>query len=844
MNATPPCPSRSLKFFAAAVKWSLWLLLAASLLLALAWGALHAWIVPRIGEFRPALEMQAARALGVPVRIGAIIARSEGLIPSFELQDVVLLDPKGREALRLPLVVASLSPRSVWHLGFEQLYIHAPRLDIRRAADGRIFVAGLDFSHGGDNEGRSADWFFSQGEFVIEDGTVSWTDELRGAPTLALRQVNFVARNGARRHALRLDATPPPEWGSRFTLAAQFRQPLLSTHAGRWRQWNGEMHADFSAVDLSQLRRHANLGFDISQGHGRLRAWADVALGQVVGGTADVVLNDVSATLAPQLPPLALQSMSGRLGGKRLDGGFQLETSDLQFVTQEGQRWPGGNFKLAWTGADGSRVAQGELHADKLDLGALSQIASRLPLGAATHAALQAYAPQGLVDSLQARWHGPLGALQKYEAHGRASRLEVAAQAREDGKAGIPGVRGAALDFDLTQAGGKARLAITRGALEFPGVFEEPALPFDTLSADVQWQVNGQDLSASVNNLKFANADAQGDGQASWRTTPTRGVAGAARFPGALDLQASISRADGARVWRYLPLGVPQSARHYVRDSVQSGTATAAKFRVKGELRKFPFVDPKDGQFLVTAQVQDVNFAYVPRQLQHGAVAWPALTQLAGELVFEGNGMQVKGATGRLAGAPRLAVKASADIPDFRQTEVDVRGQFRGPLAEALAVVNTSPVNGFINQALARSTGSGDAGVDLHLVLPVREITRSQVQGTVTLAGNDVQITPETPALSRARGTVLVSEKGFQVVGVQARALGGDLRLEGGTRPALPGEPAQVQLRAQGTVTAEGLRQARELGVVARLARDFSGSTSYQLGLGFRRGQPEVLVTS
>jgi uncharacterized protein YhdP len=90
--------------------------------------------------------------------------------------------------------------------------------------------------------------------------------------------------------------------------------------------------------------------------------------------------------------------------------------------------------------------------------------------------------------------------------------------------------------------------------------------------------------------------------------------------------------------------------------------------------------------------------------------------------------------------------------------------------------------------------------------------------------------------LARARGTVLFSEKGFQLVGVQARALGGDLRLEGGTRPPWRASRPVVQLRAQGNVTAEGLRQARELGFVARLARDFSGSTGYQLALGFRRG--------
>lgn len=844
MNATPPNPSRTLRLIAAAAKWSLWLLLAASLLLALAWGALHSFIVPRIGDLRPALEIRASRVLGVPVRIGAISARSEGLIPSFTLRDVVLLDPQGRAALTLPHVVGALSPRSLWNLGFEQLYIDQPRLDIRRAADGRIFVAGLDFSRSSDNEGRAADWFFSQTEFVIQGGWVQWTDEQRGAPPLVLSQVNFVARNQARRHLLRLDATPPPDWGQRFTLAGVFRQPLLATKPGRWQQWSGELHGDFAAVDVSQLRRYVNLGFDLAQGRGRLRAWADLDKGQLVGGTADVVLTEVSATLAPQLQPLALKSVSGRLGGRRLAGGFEFHTQDLQFLTQEGQSWPAGNVLVTWTDAQGQAPAQGELRADKLDLEVLSQIASRLPLGEATHSALKAYAPRGLVEKLQARWQGPLDALQKYEARGRASRLEVASRPAGEGQTGTPGLRGASLDFDLTQGGGKARLAIDQGALDFPGVFEQPVLPMDTLAADVQWQVNGEQLAVQVGGLKFSNADLQGEAQASWRTADPRKSPGGARFPGTLELQGSLSRADGSRVWRYLPLEVSKAARDYVQQSVQTGTATATKFRVKGDLRQFPFPENKGGEFLVTAQVRDVTYAYVPRSAQPGASQWPPLSGLAGELVFQGNGMRIKDVSGTVLGLPRLQVRAEAQIPDFHHTQVQVKGRIKGPLSDSLTVVNTSPVAGMMNQALARTSASGNADVDLRLLLPVQDIARSQVQGTVTLAGNDVQIAPGSPPLSRARGAVLFSDKGFQLANVQARALGGDLRLEGGMRPGPAGEAGFVQLRAQGTVTADGLRQAQDLGFVSRLARDFSGSAGYNLTLAFRRGTPEVQVTS
>jgi uncharacterized protein (TIGR02099 family) len=851
MNASPPSPSRPLKAVAAFAKWSLGLLVLAWLVLVLAWGALHGFIVPRIGELRPDLEIEAGRVLGVPVRIAKITARSEGLIPSFELTDVVLLDPQGRPALRLPRVVAALSPRSLWNLGFEQLYIERPELEIRRAADGRIFVAGLDFSRTSDNEGRAADWFFRQTEFIVKGGTLRWIDDMRAAPPLALDGVDFVMHNGVRSHALRLDATPPPSWGDRFTLRGLFQQPLLSTHHGRWQEWKGQMYGDFSRVDVSQLRRYANFGVEVSEGHGAIRAWADLDEAQLTGAVADIVLADVSTRLAPDLTPLALESISGRLGGKRLGGGFEFETHDLQFRTRDGQRWPGGNLFVSWNEAQGARLAQGEIRADRLDLFALSQIASHLPLGAATHAALAAYAPKGLVESVQASWQGPLDAMQKYQARGRAVQLAIAAQpavaaSGAAARAGVPGLRGASIDFDFSQAGGKGRLRVESGAVEVPGVFEDPVIPLDELQADLQWQVEGQAISASVSNLKFSNVDAQGEGRIGWKT----GSGARSRFPGVLDLQAGISRADGARVHRYLPLGVPKAAREYVRDSVLQGKASGAKFRVKGDLHDFPFKDPRTGEFRITTDVRDVTFAFVPpRSGVAGTVTWPALTDLSGELVFERNGMQVKNAAGHFAGAPNLQVKSDALIPDYRGTVVGVTGTVRGPLSEALTVVNGSPVNAFIGRALAKATGNGNADVHLKLELPVAALNKSKVQGSVVLAGNDIHITPDSPMLARARGTVAFTDRGFSLSGAQARALGGDVRLEGGSR-GMPGVPlpatgdTTIQLRAQGTATAEGLRQARELGFVSRLARDATGAAAYNVTIGFRRGVSEVAVTS
>ena len=847
MIAPSTHPTRLLKFVAGLARWSLGLLLAFWLLLTIAWGALHGWIVPRIGDYRPQLEAHAARALGVPVRIGALTAKTEGLIPSIELSDLTLLDSAGRAALRLPRVVVALSPRSLLNGGFEQLYIEEPDVDVRRDPQGRISVAGLDFTQEQGDSHAAADWLFSQGEVFVKGGTVRWTDEQRGAPELALEKVDLLLRNGNWHHHLRLDATPPEAWGDRFTLVGLFRAPLLRARDGNWKHWSGQLFAHFARVDASRLRQYADLGVEVAQGRGALRAWADVQRGQIVGGTADLALADVNATLGPQLQALALPSIQGRLGGRRLSGGFEFTTQSLHFQTDDGLTWPGGNLRLLYTDATGKAPAQGEFRADRLDLAALAQIASRLPLGATAHDAVRTYSPQGLVDEIQATWKGPLEKLQQYQVRGRIRGLALAG----DAGGGAPthlGLRGATVDIDMNQGGGKAALTIASGALLLPGVFEDPVLPLDRLSADVRWQLEGSRIAVQANDVQFANADAQGEAQATWHTSDAAKVPHQSRFPGVLDLSGTLNRADGTRVHRYLPLSIPVASRHYVRDAVVAGSASSVQFRVKGDLHHLPFDDPKLGEFRIAARVKDVTYAYVPPSLQPaGTLPWPALTELSGELIFERSSMQVRGAVGSFAGRQGLRLsKVDAKIPDLAHTVVSVNADARGPLPELLALMTTSPLGRMTGGALDQASGAGNADFQLRLSLPISDINKSKVQGSVTMAGNDLRITPDTPALSRVRGVVQFTEGGFSLQGVQAQALGGSVKLEGGMRslPAnAPATESAVQLRAQGTATAEGLQQA-PLGMLSQLARRATGSTPYAMTLAFRRGVPEVQVST
>ena len=265
-----------LRTFAWVARWAFWILAAAWITLGLFWGGLHFLIVPRIGELRPWLEQQATQRMGIEVRIGEIVARSNGLIPSIELRDVQFLDTNKRVALRLPSVLAALSPRSAMALGFEQLYIDSPELSVHRSADGRIWIAGFALPDATTQTSGATAWVFSQPELVVRHGKLTWTDDQRGVPALALGDVDIVIRNKRLQHAIRVDADPPPGWGTRLSVMGKFQQPLFSRAKGDWRSWTGQFFTEATQLDLALLRNYVDLGVDLTQGAGSLRAWVDV----------------------------------------------------------------------------------------------------------------------------------------------------------------------------------------------------------------------------------------------------------------------------------------------------------------------------------------------------------------------------------------------------------------------------------------------------------------------------------------------------------------------------------------------------------------------------------------
>ncbi|WP_414652360.1 YhdP family protein [Ideonella sp.] len=839
----------------------------------IAWLTLHWGILPHIDEWRPQLEERASQSLGLPVRIGQISVQSPGWVPALELRDVVLADRDGRQALRLPRISAALSVKSLFalRLVFSQLYIEGPEIEVRRDAQGRLHVAGLDMDgsarlDSAGEGGGALDWLLDQPEFVLRHGTLRWVDQQRAAPPLELHDADLVLRNGLRRHEIRLDATPGAGLGDRFMLAGHFNQPLLA-RSGDWARWSGTVYVDLPAADLARVREHVTLPFDLQAGSGAARLWLDVAKGQWRRATLDAALDGVQIKLGPSLEPVALDRLQGRFETERSAGTLRVAAQQFAFATADGASWPASRFSLVLnqrqrldrvTLSD-EPVSGGEFSADRLDLGLMAAVAGRLPLPDNVRQGLAELAPSGVVQPLQASWVGPPEQPVHYRVKGRVGQLSIAAApAPEAEHVGRPGWHGADLEIDASETGGEARLAVKDGALELPGVFEDPLLPVDHFSSQLVWQIQPQRpapgakgpaeplppaIDLRVIDARFANADARGDLQLHWHTGAGTGRGKGGRYPGVIEVSGQIEQGQAARVARYLPLGVAASARAYVSGAVQSGTVRHAKLRLRGDLNEFPFAhagtNARDSDFHVSAQAENLSFAYVPPVLTEGTLRWPVFTQLYGELVFDRGAMHIKDARAKLGGIELKGVNGGiADL--MHEPTLAIEGGGRGPLADMLRYVAATPVDGWLSHALHDATGTGPAELQLALRIPLNDAEHTTVKGSVTLAGNDVRIRPDVPALTAARSRIDFTQRGFAIGPGSARSLGGELSFEGGMAA-----DGVVRVSAQGTASADGLRQARELGLlVPHLASAMTGQAAYKLQLGVQAGHTELQITS
>ncbi len=751
-------------------------------------------VIPNIENFRDDIERGITQAVGLSVTISRIDTHWQGLRPHLSLRGFQIHDAAGRPGLTFDTVDTELSWSSLWNwqLRLHRLEVDSPTLHVRRERNGRIFIAGIQLNT--EASGRDfSDWLLAQNRIVIRNATIRWEDEKRGAPPLELQQLNFVLQNNGNRHRFGLTASPPRELAARLDVRGDFRGEDFDLLEA----WKGDVYAELDYADLAGWRAWVDYPVELPQGAGGMRLWLGFAEKRLHALTADIALRDVRLRLSPELPMFDLAHLNGRLSGRQPETGYEVVSRKLALATRDGITLPPTDLTLRWSPAVGKKPAEGEVAANGLDLDALSRLAGFLPLDAGSRKMLADYAPQGRIFDLKLGWKGEAGAFSSFNLRARFEHLGLRAQGYFPGFVGLTG------NIEGNEKGGLVNLESRNAALELPTVFADPRLEFEQLAAKVNWTLADGRIDLQLQNVAFNNKDASGNASGRYRSSPDG--------PGEIDITARLGRADGAAVWRYMPLVVNRDVRDWLRVAITGGRADDARLRLKGDLKDFPFTDGKDGIFQVSAKIVGADLRY--------ASDWPGIDNIVGDLLFEGKRMRIRADRGSIYGV--ALSKVSAEIADLEAPEeiITVSGRAAGPTADFLRFIETSPVSGQIDHFTDGMSAAGSGILALKLTIPLRKVANTLIEGDYQFLRNELTVGAGMPPISDVNGRLQFTGSSVGVKEARAQLLGSPLLINAATR----GDGA-VAINAQGTLNIANLRRT----VDHRILEHLSGSTPWR----------------
>ena len=747
--------------------WLAWLVGTAVWIFAALAATMYFWVLPNIADHRDTLAGLLSRALGQRVTLEAVSGTWQQARPQFSLRGVRLYDQQNRPALYLEQLEATFGWRSLLVLQprFNRLELAGPAFTVRRARDGHFYVGGIPINPANPNSGFS-DWMFKQGKVHISGATLAWRDEVRDAPALILRDLDFTLENRFNRHLVQVHATPPAHLSMPITLQAELKGRSVSD----LRTWSGVIRGSVSGASLPQFAQWIDLPYPVARGWGAANVRLEIDKGTLIGVSTGLNVREVSTTLGPNLPPLQVAHLRGSVDWKRTGTQQQIEVQALSLTLPGGKRVPAFSAGFGW-----EQNAR-EAHAKNLSLTAVQSVLPALPVPLAVRDTVRDLAPSGRIDELQLRWQGERPSAANFDLVTRFSDLHIAARGARPGVSHVSGsVRG-------DEKSGVFELQGQSLQLDLPQVFRESQVKLATLQARGQWKKHGKEMLYTLAQLDFANADAAGTAQGSYKS-----VSGQA---GKIDLTARLTRANGTAVYRYLPKKVGDHTVAWLKRAIIAGTSDDTRLTLKGDLDRFPFHNDQGGVFKVEVALKGVVLDY--------AEGWPRIEDASAQLLFHGNRMEVHADQARIFNA-RLG-PVTAVIPNLHTHEpvLEVSGQAAGDARDFIRYTNFSPVGVRLKGMTDKLDGSGNMALALNLKIPLHHSRDTTLGGRLSFRGTTL-LPSALPSLDQVKGDIVFTQDSMTSQGLSAQFLGGPVSIGTSTRDG------HALIQAQGRVSSAGL---------------------------------------
>ncbi|MES1196328.1 MAG: DUF3971 domain-containing protein, partial [Steroidobacter sp.] len=318
----------------------------------------------------------------------------------------------------------------------------------------------------------------------------------------------------------------------------------------------------------------------------------------------------------------------------------------------------------------------------------------------------------------------------------------------------IPGVSGLSGSVEGTGARGTVHLDSSEVELALPHLFRTP-LPADHITANLNW-------TRTVGNTRIQTSDVvvkSPNGEAAAQLTldvPHEGSA-------IIEAHAQGTNLEVVSAPRYMPAGVmPRHVLDWLDNAFVNGRVRKAELTLTGPLQKFPFRE-NEGLFLITADIDNLTLQYQP--------GWMPATALQVQAEFRNMGFSATASSGIVNG---LAIEdAAGGIADYRDALLRIKGQIHGDVNQGLQYIQQSPIGPAIGGLFQQLTGKGAMQASASLSLPLKDISKRQVDIDVHIQDSTLGLAGSTQQASKVQGRFHIANDSIVGVGVQGQFLQG-----------------------------------------------------------------------
>lgn len=691
---------------------------------------------PLLNYYKTDLVAWASDLLGTQISIDEMNISWRGVQPEIGFQGVTIDQPKTTtpifhlESLQVTLdLLSSLLHR---HIQPGVIILSGANISVQQLPDGSLQINDLNLTqassgnHTPPDLSRVDDFLARQPHIYLNHFNVQWTALKRKPVNFELHQLRLEGL-GEGRYDLDTHFTVDNINHSDWRIMAHIRGKLADLshlHVG--------LYVNAENINLLKLLPSPSLlGYQMLGGTGDLEAWMSWKDQKIQKVTSRVALYNIQLKSNLRSQNFTLKSLSGNFFWQPLEGGVQLSADQVKIISQN-HVWAPLQFLVR-----SQPQKETNIFLSYMNVGDASNLLQGSALLQGKNlATLKALSPEGNFRQVAIFLEGPQNQwAQHYHVEGRLANFSIHAWGP------LPGISPFHAFFAIEPQAGRVKIIARQAKIDDRPVFVD-VFDHNDLALTAYWQ-QAADGHLQVNHAQFhwENPDIEVSGQLALDLLPKHPM---------ISLLVQYQFIHPTEVPKYLPVTYmhPKTIEWLDQAFVGGGDAMTGNMILKGDLSHFPF-DHHEGVFSIDTALSNLSLHFAP--------GWPSITEMKGDLLFDGRAMTV---TIDHARWQQLKVASiTATIPNLspplnHYPHLEISAHITDSLEKMFDLIHASPLNASLGHALAPLTFSGPSELAINLDILLHGEAQVDTVGQVTLLDDHLQVPALALAADQLKGQV------------------------------------------------------------------------------------------